>query len=225
MKTTLIAIAAIVLIGAGFWYYQSPTTPTPTESTELSQIEGERTVVTPGTYTLQPALSDVAWAVGKPLIEGYINSGTIGIKEGTITVIDTSASGSVVMDMNTIKVSLTATKPGKESALERHLKSDDFFDVEANPTATFTITSVTPVDAAAFTYTLTGDLTLLGKTNPITVPAEIFMADGTLRGVSEFTIDRTKWGITYGSGSFFDNLANNVIEDEVHLTLSVVGTK
>ncbi len=229
MKTALIAVAALIIIGGGWWYYsttQVPAAVTEIETQQPTSIEGG-TVVADGTYIVDTAQSKVSWAVGKPLIEGYINSGSIGLKDGTITVAAPTASGTFTIDMDTISVSATPTKPGKESSLEVHLKSDDFFDVAKYPTGSFKITKVEAgaESATTLTYTVTGDLTLKDKTLAISFPAQIYQKDGMVHAHGEFTIDRTKWGLTYNSGTFFDNLANNVIEDEIHLTLSAIATK
>lgn len=50
---------------------------------------------------------------------------------------------------------------------DNHLKSADFFDVEKYPTMTFKSKSIKKI--ADGKYSLTGDLTLLGVTKPVTV--------------------------------------------------------
>ncbi len=140
-------------------------------------------------------------------------------------VSEDSATGFFTIDMNTLSVGLTATKPGKEGALEKHLKTDDFFDVETYPTATFAIKSVTPA-SEPMTYTLTGDLTMKGKTNELSFPATIYLNDeGKLIAEASFEFDRTKWDITYNSGNFFQDLGNNLIDDMVAMRLTLVAEK
>jgi polyisoprenoid-binding protein YceI len=97
--------------------------------------------------------------------------------------------------------------------LTAHLKSPDFFGVKSNPSAKFVSTKV---EKAGGEYKITGDLTLLGKTNSITVPARITMNGGTLNLAAKFAIDRTQWGMTYGKGK---------IDDDVTLTVNVKATK
>lgn len=50
---------------------------------------------------------------------------------------------------------------------DAHLKNSDFFDVEKYPTMTFKSTSIKP--AGDNKYTLTGDLTMVGVTKPVTL--------------------------------------------------------
>jgi len=40
-----------------------------------------------------------------------------------------------------------------------------------------------------------------------------------------FTIDRTQWGVNYGSKSVFDNLGDKFINDEVGITITLKAGK
>ena len=63
-------------------------------------------------------------------------------------------------------------------------------------------------------------------THEVSFPATIYQAvDGTVVASASFAIDRTVWGITSGSGSFFDDLADNVIDDMVSLSFSLTAQK
>jgi len=222
MKNILIGIGILIVIvavlfifgGTSFTNNESSTAP----NTESMTVE---TTVTPGTYTVAPEQSKFNWAGQKPFIDGYVNSGTIAVTEGTIEVGEATASGSFVLDMNTLEVGLTAKKPGQEGALEGHLK------VATYPTATFVITNVTPTEntMTSSEYVVTGNLTMKGVTNEISFPARIYQtADGNVHAEADTEIDRTRWGITVGSGSFFDNLGDNLIDDMVAISFSLVAT-
>lgn len=91
--------------------------------------------------------------------------------------------------------------------LTAHLKSPDFFGVKDNPKATFKSTKVEKTDKG---YTVTGDLTMLGKTKAVTFPATVTTAGDTLTLTAEFKIDRTQWGMTYGKGKIADEVALKV---------------
>ncbi|HMO78187.1 MAG TPA: YceI family protein, partial [Candidatus Paceibacterota bacterium] len=196
-------------------------------NSETEAMTGERFVITPGTYVVDIEASTVNWAGKKPLISGYVNSGTIDLTEGSVIVGEDTATGSFVIDMNTLKVGLTATKPNQETTLEGHLKSSRWFAVETYPTATFVINNFTPVGGEdKFAYVISGDLTMKGKTNVVEFPAIIYQnAAGVLRAEASTEIDRTKWDLTAGSGSFFDNLADNVVDDMVALSFVLEATK
>lgn len=83
--------------------------------------------------------------------------------------------------------------------LTSHLKSPDFFDAAKHPTAKFVSTSIKPGDEKG-TYTISGNLTMLGKTHAVTFPAKVAEADGTSTVTGQFEIDRNNWGMTYGKG-------------------------
>ena len=93
--------------------------------------------------------------------------------------------------------------------LTAHLKNPDFFGVKDNPKATFKSTKIEKSEKG---YTITGDLTLLGKTKPVTMPATVEAKDGELVLSSEFKINRFDWGMTFGKG---------MVEDGVSLKLNI----
>ncbi len=67
---------------------------------------------------------------------------------------------------------------------------------------------------------------MIGKTNPIEFPAKLNVAKNTLTGEALVKIDRTKWGLKYGSGNFFKELAGDkIINGEFELNLKLVAKK
>jgi polyisoprenoid-binding protein YceI len=86
---------------------------------------------------------------------------------------------------------------------DAHLRSADFFDVETFPELTFVATGVARVDAA--TRTVTGDLTIKGVTNPVSIDFESTGSArdpfGNLRVGFEgsTTINRRDWGLTWNA--------------------------
>lgn len=233
----IFGIGALILIGLVGFFMWSPSdiqTNTPATPTETKQDMSsnstldEKNTFTEGTYIVQADESVVYWAGKKPLIDGYVNSGSIGVTAGTIEVTDGSATGVFSIDMDTLSVSKTPTKPGSENTLEEHLKSERWFNVTVFPEASFRITEVTPhADSdTTFQYTINGELTMKGVTDTLSFPATIYTdATGTLRAKADFEFDRTRWSITSGSGSFFDNLADNVIDDMVALSFDLTAVK
>ena len=99
---------------------------------------------------------------------------------------------------------------------DEHLKSADFFDAAKFPQMTFKSKKVKSAGKGKFV--LTGDLTIKGITQPIT-----FRATADAKSASaEIKVDRTKYGIKYGSGSFFDNLGDKAIDNDFVLNVSLV---
>ena len=91
--------------------------------------------------------------------------------------------------------------------LTAHLKAPDFFGVKNNPKSRFVSTKVEKSDKG---YTITGDLTMNGKTKPVTFPATVSHAGGTLKIDAAFSIDKRDWGMTYGGGKIDDQVAIKV---------------
>jgi polyisoprenoid-binding protein YceI len=178
----------------------------------------------PGTYALLPTESIIEWSAGKPLISDYVHKGTIGLSAGSLVVSEKTSTGSFTIDMNAIKVlSLGGGKTGKESALESHLKGDNFFASAKFPTGEFKVNSMEKKGGTDF-YLIKGYLTLKGVTKPVELSAVVVQgADSKIIASGPVVINRTLWGVTYGSGSFFKGLANNAIDDDIKLTLKLVA--
>lgn len=138
------------------------------------------------------------------------HEGTIAIKSGSLTFDGNKlVGGEFVIDMTTI--SSTDLEGEYKGKLDGHLKADDFFGVENHPTSTLVFTKVTASGKNA--YNVTGDLTIKGKTNPITFTISIYGNKAT----TSLKIDRTKYDIKYGSANFFDGLKDKAIYDEFDL--------
>ncbi|MCJ8165355.1 YceI family protein [Pontibacter sp. E15-1] len=185
------------------------------ETAETTETIAEAPITGEGeTYNVVTEKSEVSWNGKKVTGE---HSGNINLQSGELTVAgEQLTGGTLVMDMTSISNSDITSAEDKQK-LEGHLKSDDFFGVENHPTAKFEITSAAPIAGAAAgepNYTVTGNLTIKGKTNAVTFPATINMADGMVNAKADVTVDRTKYDIRYGSNSFFDNLGDKAINDE-----------
>lgn len=172
-------------------------------------------------YKVQPQLSSLGW-LGKKV--GGQHNGTIDLKEGTVLVKGSQITGGTfVADMNSMK-DTDLTDAGYNAKLMGHLKSEDFFGVEKNPTATFVITSVKALkgDANGNNATVTGNLTIKGKTNPLSFPAKVGVKNGVAAASGTATIDRTKYDVKYGS-TLFGAAADKAIDDTFTLTFNVIA--
>lgn len=112
---------------------------------------------------------------------------------GKAHVADDGMLKSVSLDIDTTSLATEIPK------LTAHLKSADFFDVREHPQARFESTSISATDKPG-TFEVTGKFTLLGKTKEIKIPATVAVTSAGLTLQSEFTIDRTQFGMTYGVG-------------------------
>ncbi len=155
--------------------------------------------------------SEIGWKAYK--VTGS-HEGTIKLSEGVLIFEDDKLTGgNFTMDMTTINVTDLEAGSGKEK-LEGHLNSDDFFGTENYKTATFKITNVAGTSGK---YSVTGDLTIKGKTESKTFD---MMVDDSAASAT-IKIDRTKFGIRYGSASFFDDLKDKAIYDEFDLNVNL----
>lgn len=171
------------------------------------------------TYTANPSASTIKWKAAKVTGEHF---GKITLKEGNFTFADGKLTGgSFVMDMTTIVVE-DIENPTYNAKLTGHLKSEDFFGVEAHPTSTFVIKNVisrgTPGD-----YKVVGDITIKGITKEIRFNAHVTEEGGQARAKADIELDRTDYNIRYGSGSFFDDLGDKTIYDEFTLSIDIAG--
>ena len=159
--------------------------------------------------------SSIQWQGFKPTGS---HNGTISIESGEFNISDGNIqNGTFLIDMSSIKES------EENARLEGHLKSADFFDVEKFPTSSFEITGVTEVDGS---HVMSGNLTIKGKTNKISFPVSL-SSEGDSYSISSnvFTIDRSKWDIRYQSKSFFNDLKDKFINDDIELKITVKAKK
>ena len=151
---------------------------------------------------------------------GGAHMGGLTISESTIKVEEGVVSGNITIDMNSI--TCTDIEAGEDNdKMIGHLRSADFFDIDAAPTASFIITSSTKDEENENYYNITGDLTIKGITNAIEFPAMIVNEDGKTLIEASFAFDRTDFGIEYGSKSIIGKLAGKFIYDEIELKMNV----
>jgi polyisoprenoid-binding protein YceI len=156
---------------------------------------------------LDPQESSVTWKGSK--ITGDFHDGQISIKSSSLKLSRGAlVSGKIMFDLNSITVG-NLEGEWKDKFLG-HMKSPDFFDVGKFPTATLNIETFKNGE-------MTGELTIKGVTQPISIPTKRVAG----KYVGKATFDRTKFGITYGSGSFFKNLGDKLINDTVEIEFSI----
>ncbi|MBS0331666.1 MAG: YceI family protein, partial [Proteobacteria bacterium] len=115
-----------------------------------------------GTYKLDPAHGKITWSVTHFGFSTYV--GQFAHVDATLKI-DPKAVGASTLDVTVDANSLGTLNP----ALDTHLKSKDFLDVAAFPTASFKATKVARTGEK--TADITGELTLHGVTRPVVVHA------------------------------------------------------
>lgn len=183
---------------------------------ESAPAEGEA-----ATYTVDTEASTLAWYGEKPV--GPSESGTVQIAEGALNFVGSElAEGSFTIDMTTIAP--TSQSGNMLEMLTGHLKSDEFFGVETYPTATLVIKSAEPTDVDG-QYAVVGDLTIKETTDEIEFVTDVVLGDGTLEATADIVVDRAVYDVQYGSGSFFSDLGDDLISDEMEMTVTLVASK
>jgi polyisoprenoid-binding protein YceI len=144
------------------------------------------------------------------------NRGRWQAKEGSVELDRAGHTGKVDVTFDTSTVNTGVP------ALDKHMKSEDFFNTAKYPTAQFV--------ADKFTFNgdkvteVSGTLTMVGKTNPVTLKAERFncyqspmLKREVCGGDFETTIQRSQWGVNWGLNFGFS--------DAIHLLVQVEAIK
>lgn len=214
MKKIKIIILSVFVIAVSAFTFNSVNNSTPDLNDDLK--------VEAGIYEANVKSSKVTW-VGRKI--AYSHNGTVELAKGSLEFEGNGLSGgSFEFDMNTIK-NLDIEDKKKNTKLVGHLKSDDFFSVEKHPKVSFNITSVSKEASGDSNYKITGDLTIKGITHPLTFPAKIEANGNTVNASAKMIFDRAKYNVKFQSGTFFENLGDKAIYDDVEMEVSLVANK
>lgn len=221
MKITSKLIVAFVAL----FYLASCGGPGENRAEIMERLEAGEIPEAVDVYRISAEASTIAW-VGTKI--GGAHDGTIAVDHGELYVFDGELlAGEVVVDMQQIVV-LDIEDPGSNARLKAHLESDDFFSVETFPSAFFEITAVEAVEVPVpgeKTHRVFGNMTIKGITHGIAFDALIETGEDSLLAYADFTLDRTRWDVRFGSGRFFENLGDNLIHDDFRLTLDIIARK
>jgi len=166
------------------------------------------------TYTLDPHHSSVMWTASH---FGFSNpTGKFSEIEGNLNLDEKNPTKSEINVI--IKIANLVT--GYVN-FDNHLKSDDFFNAEKFPTATFVSKKITMTGKN--TAKITGDLTLVGITKSIVLDAKLNKIDinpivqkRTAGFSATSTIKRSDFGINYAVPAISDNI-KLIIEAEANV--------
>ncbi|MEZ4811766.1 MAG: YceI family protein [Allomuricauda sp.] len=183
-------------------------------SVVLSLVFGASALANPidkETKEVKTEESTVTWKAYK--VTGS-HTGTVALKSGALEFEgDQLVGGEFVVDMTTI--GSTDLQGDYKNKLDGHLNSDDFFATASHPTSTLVFTNVET--SGKNSYKVTGDLTIKGITKPVTFDVSVYGSKAT----ATMKVDRSKYDVRYGSGSFFDNLGDKTIYDEFDLVVDL----
>jgi polyisoprenoid-binding protein YceI len=165
-------------------------------------------------YVIDPTHTFVIYEIGH--FGTSTNRGRFDRKEGTVQFDRAAKTGKVEIsfDLNAIS---TGVAP-----LDKHLQSADFFDTAKHPSARFVGEKfVFNGDKVA---EVAGTLTMLGKSQPVTLKATQFncymnpmLKREVCGGDFETTVKRSQWGMNWG--------LNMGVPDDVRLLIQVEAVK
>ena len=149
----------------------------------------------PANYAIDPTHTFVTFEISH--FGAAVNRGRFDKKQGSVQLDKAAKSGKVEISFDTTSVN------SGTPAFDKDLQSADLFDSAKHPTMKFVADKfVFNGDKVA---SVEGQLTLLGKTGPLTLKANQFncydspmLKREVCGGDFEATSDRTQWGMNYG---------------------------
>lgn len=180
-------------------------------------------VMPDGRHALDAAASVIRWT-GRN--DNGAHTGTVDCAGGALAFSGGHGQGGLRIDMRSIRdrdIADDALRP----VLEAHLASDDFFFVTLFPQATLEDMVLTPLRGATATtpnYRLTAHLALRGVRGKLAMNVAVRRIDdaGGLALAGHCDLDRTRWGVLYGSARFFRHLGYHRVDDAISLDFRLV---
>ena len=153
------------------------------------------------------------------------HTGTVTLSSGIVEGSLEKLRGNFILDMTSI-TDLDLAGDELKPVLEAHLKSDDFFFTTLFPKAKFSITTMEPIPGRAATqanYLVTGTLSLRGMHKEIRFEAYVCNINkNKLAIMAHFDLDRTRWGLIYGSARFFEHLGYHLVYDLISIEARII---
>ena len=166
-----------------------------------------------GVYNIENETSYVTWT-GREVSTSY-HYGTIDLASGQFELSEgLISSGEFVVDMTTIK-NQDLPSESAQNRLENHLKSDDFFSVEAYPTAKISFSQSEIISNGK--WLVSADLTIKNFTHPI----EFEMINSLEGWNASLVFDRSLYEVKFRSGTFFEMLGDKMIYDDIELEINL----
>ncbi|GAX51655.1 YceI family protein [Streptomyces olivochromogenes] len=194
------------------------TTDTPAAATAPAAVSPELAALT-GEYTIDPSHSEIGFVARHAMVtnvKGYFQD-----FDGTLHLDGTDPSKSTA----TIDVKMESIETGSADR-DGHLKSSDFFKIDEFPTMTFRSTKAEALGGDD--YRITGELSILGVTKPLSIDLEF---NGSAKdpfgnervgfeGKAE--ILRSEWGLTWNAAL---ETGGVLVSDKIKLTFDISAIK
>ncbi len=183
-----------------------------TNPNQSSNQQAQGVATADNIYNIETTQSQITWT-GRE-VSTHSHYGTLDFVSGTFEISNGSiVNGQFIVDMTSIN---NQDMEGDSKArLEGHLKSDDFFSVESYPTAAISINSSELISDGK--WNVSADLSIKGFTHPVNFEM-ISSEDGWS---ANLVFDRSKYDVRFRSGSFFENLGDKLIYDDIELSINL----
>lgn len=183
-----------------------------TNPNQASTKQAQGVATADNIYNIETAQSQITWT-GREVSTSY-HYGTLDFVSGNFEISNGAiVNGEFIVDMTSIN---NQDMEGDSKArLEGHLKSDDFFSVESYPTAAISINSSELISDGK--WNVSADLSIKGFTHPVNFEM-ISSEDGWS---ANLVFDRSKYDVRFRSGSFFENLGDKLIYDDIELSINL----
>ncbi|MEV5959251.1 YceI family protein [Streptomyces sp. NPDC051987] len=172
-----------------------------------------------GDYTIDPAHSTLGFVARHAMVTNV--KGSFQEFEGALHLDGTDPSKSTA-SLDIKMDSITTGSPDRDG----HLKSADFFKIDEFPTMTFRSTSAEALGGED--YRITGDLTILGVTRPVTIDLEFNGAAKDPFGnervgfEGKAEIKRSDWGVTWNAAL---ETGGVLVSDKIKLNFDISAIK
>ncbi|GHK04603.1 YceI family protein [Streptomyces sp. NPDC003753] len=187
------------------------TAPAAAVSPDLAALTGE--------YTLDPAHSAIGFVARHAMVTNV--KGSFKDFTGTLHLDGSDPSKSTA----SIDVKMDSIETGSADR-DNHLKSSDFFRIDEHPTMTFRSTRAEALGGDD--YRITGDLTILGTTKPITIDLEFNGAAKDPFGNERVGFEgkaeilRSEWGLTWNAAL---ETGGVLVSDKIKLVFDISAIK
>ncbi|MEU9371361.1 YceI family protein [Streptomyces avermitilis] len=203
----------------GIFGRKNTTDTTSTTATAPTAAVNPELAALTGTYTLDPAHSTIGFVARHAMVTNV--KGGFQEFEGTLHLDggDPSKSSAV------IDVKMDSIETGS-SDRDTHLKSSDFFKTDEFPTMTFRSTKAEALGGDD--YRITGDLSLLGVTKPLTIDLEFNGAARDPFGNERVGFEgkteilRSEWGLTWNAAL---ETGGVLVSDKIKLVFDISAIK
>jgi polyisoprenoid-binding protein YceI len=172
-----------------------------------------------GDYDIDPAHSRLGFSAKHAMVANV--RGQFKVYSGEVHLDEENPANSTAR----VEIEVDSVDTGNPDR-DAHLRTKDFFDIENHPKIVFQSTKVEKVDDDV--YTVIGDLTINGKTNPVAVEFELTGTSddpwGNFRAGFEgrTTVNRRDWGLAW-------NLALDkggvLVSEKVKLEFDIAAVK